>query len=75
MRNSEKFSFGRSLNLGCKKSVGEFLVLASAHVYPVYEDWIEKLIAPFSDSNVVLVYGKQRGNHFTKYSEQKIFER
>jgi glycosyltransferase involved in cell wall biosynthesis len=71
----EKFSFGRSLNLGCKKSVGEFLVLASAHVYPVYEDWIEKLIAPFSDSNVVLVYGKQRGNHVTKYSEQKIFER
>jgi glycosyltransferase involved in cell wall biosynthesis len=71
----EEFSFGRSLNLGCKKSVGEFLIFASAHVYPVYEDWIEKLIEPFSESNVVLVYGKQRGNHATKYSEHKIFER
>jgi glycosyltransferase involved in cell wall biosynthesis len=71
----EEFSFGRSLNLGCKKSVGEFLIIASAHVYPVYEDWIEKLISPFNDSNVVLVYGKQRGNHATRYSEHKIFER
>jgi glycosyltransferase involved in cell wall biosynthesis len=71
----EDFSFGRSLNLGCKKSVGEFLILASAHVYPVYEDWIEKLISPFNDTNVVLVYGKQRGNHATRYSEHKIFER
>ena len=71
----EEFSFGRSLNLGCKKSVGDFLILASAHVYPVYKDWIEKLITPFNDSNVVLVYGKQRGNHATRYSEHRIFER
>jgi glycosyltransferase involved in cell wall biosynthesis len=71
----QEFSFGRSLNLGCKKSVGEFLILASAHVYPVYADWIEKLIVPFHDSNVALVYGKQRGNHATRYSEHKIFEK
>jgi rhamnosyltransferase len=71
----EEFSFGRSLNLGCKKSVGEFLIYASAHIYPVYEDWLAKLITPFNDSDVVLVYGKQRGNHATKYSEHQIFKR
>src|SRR3990172_12380919 len=29
------FSFGRSLNAGCAKARGEFIVIASAHVYPV----------------------------------------
>ncbi len=70
-----EFSFGGSLNLGCRVAKGEFIVLASAHVYPVYEDWLEKLIAPFSDEKVALVYGKQRGNETTHYSEHRIFSK
>jgi rhamnosyltransferase len=69
----ENFSFGRSLNLGCEAATGEFIVIASAHVYPEYQDWIEKLIAPFDDPDIALTYGKQRGNTTTKYSEQQIF--
>lgn len=71
----EEFSFGRALNIGCDAASGDLLVFASAHVYPVYEDWLERMTAPFADPEVALVYGKQRGNEITKYSEHKIFER
>ena len=71
----DEFSFGRSLNLGCREAKGEFVVVASAHAYPVNKDWLEKLLAPFSDPQVALVYGKQRGDETTKYSERTIFAR
>jgi rhamnosyltransferase len=69
----EEFSFGRSLNLGCQEAKGRFIVTASAHVYPVFSDWLEKLLTPFEDESVALVYGKQRGNESTKYSEHQVF--
>lgn len=69
----EAFSFGRSLNLGCQAATAEFIVLASAHVYPVYKDWLKHLLAPFTEPQIALVYGKQRGNEITKYSEHQIF--
>jgi len=68
----EEFTFGRSLNIGCSAAQGEFIVLASAHVYPVYSDWLERLLAPFEDEKVALVYGKQRGNKTTRFSEHQI---
>lgn len=69
----EEFTFGRSLNLGIQHAQGEFIVLASAHVYPVYPDWLERLLAPFSDPKVGLVYGKQRGGDSTRFSEHQVF--
>jgi len=42
-------------------------------IYPVYKDWLERLLAPFADAQVALVYGKQRGNEATKYSEHQVF--
>jgi rhamnosyltransferase len=69
----EDFSFGRSLNVGIEEARGDFVVLASAHVYPLYKDWIERLIKPFSDGKVALVYGKQRGGRGAKYSERQVF--
>lgn len=68
-----EFTFGRSLNLGCNVAKGEYLVILSAHVYPTYQDWLEKLLDPFKDPNVGLVYGKQRGNSATKFSEHQVF--
>ena len=68
----EEFSFGRSLNLGCRGARGEMIVVASAHVYPVYPDWLEQLMAPFSDPAVGLVYGKQRGSATTRFSEHQV---
>lgn len=69
------FTFGRALNIGCEAASGDFIVLASAHVYPLYRDWLERLVRSFSDSRVALVYGKQRGNEQSRYSEQRIFEK
>lgn len=70
-----EFSFGRSLNRGCAMAGGDYIVIASAHVYPLYKDWLEKLLAPFRDPRVGLVYGKQSGNENSRYSERQIFQR
>jgi len=71
----EEFSFGRALNKGCEAANGKYLLFASAHVYPVYTDWIEKMIQPFENKNIALVYGKQIGNDITKYSEGQLFKK
>ncbi len=69
----EDFSFGYTLNVGCKAAKGDILLFASAHVYPLYNDWLEKIAQPFEDEQVMLVYGKQCGNAITKFSEHQIF--
>lgn len=71
----EEFTFGRSLNRGISEARGDLVVIASAHVYPVYPDWIENLLAPFADEKVALTYGRQRGNSRTRFSEHQIFAR
>jgi rhamnosyltransferase len=69
------FTFGRSLNLGLRHATSERVVLASAHVYPVYSDWLEKLLCALDDPQVALSYGKQRGGSITKFSEHQLFAR
>lgn len=69
----ENFSFGRALNYGCDAARGEFCVIASAHVYPKRDDWLERLLEMFDD-DIALVYGKQRGNKVTTFSENQIFK-
>ena len=68
-----EFTFGRSLNLGIQEATRELIVIASAHVYPVYPDWLESLLRPFEDENVALTYGKQRGPERAQFSEQQIY--
>ncbi len=70
----EAFSFGRSLNLGCQAARGEFIVIASAHVYPLHEDWLERLLSPFADRRVALSYGRQCGDEQSRYSESQLFK-
>jgi glycosyltransferase involved in cell wall biosynthesis len=69
---SEKFSFGRSLNLGLQAATHELVVIASAHIHPVYPDWLECLLQPLEDTQVALVYGKQRGGQSSMFSERQI---
>jgi len=69
----QDFTFGRALNVGCQGAKGAILLFASAHVYPFYKDWIDKMLRPFSDSKVALVYGRQIGNDITHFSEHEIF--
>jgi len=68
-----EFTFGRSLNIGCAAANSDILIFLSAHTYPLQSDWLENMLAPFSDENVWCVYGKQRGNEATKFSEHQIF--
>ena len=70
---SAEFTFGRSLNFGVRAATRELIVIASAHVYPVYPDWLESLLHPFEDDSIALTYGKQRGPESAKYSEQQIY--
>lgn len=66
------FSFGRALNVGCRAAVGDVLVFASAHVYPVDRHWLARLIAPFDDPGVALAYGGQSGDERTQFSELRL---
>jgi rhamnosyltransferase len=70
-----EFTFGRSLNRGLAAAREELTVIASAHVYPVYPDWLERLLEPFSDPTLALAYGRQRGDEASKFSEQQVFAR
>jgi len=71
----EEFTFGRSLNMGLAAATHELVAIASAHVYPVYPDWLERLLEPFADPAVALTYGKQRGDENSKFSEHQVFSR
>ena len=69
----EDFTFGYSLNQGIAQASSEIIVMASAHVYPVYPDWLERLLRPFENEKVALSYGKQRGLPSSDFSENQIF--
>lgn len=70
---SSEFTFGRSLNYGVRAATREYLLIASAHVYPVYPDWLASLLHPLLDEGIALSYGKQRGPESAKFSEKQIF--
>src|SRR3989344_2603754 len=69
------FTFGYALNVGCKAARGRYLVFVSAHVLPATKSWLSHFIASFKDSAVAMVYGRQKGNADSKYSEKKDFWR
>jgi rhamnosyltransferase len=71
----EAFSFGRSLNIGCAAATGDLIVIASAHVRPVYDSWLELLTAPLANPEMALTYGRQQGDHRTRFSEAQILSR
>ena len=68
-----EFSFGRALNRGLRVAGGhDICVFASAHVYPVYDTWLEHLLAAFEDPDVVLAYGRQQTPPEGRYSEARL---
>ena len=71
----EKFTFGRSLNLGCLQARGRYLVFVSAHIYPVNNTWLANLVRPFTEPAVGMVYGRQMGVEGSRVSEARDLER
>jgi len=73
--NKEDFTYGRSLNLGCEASTGEFIAILSGHCIPQKENWLFELLKPFQDPAVALTYGRQVGSAASKFSEARVFEK
>jgi glycosyltransferase involved in cell wall biosynthesis len=71
--SASEFTFGRSLNTGIAAAQGRFMVIISAHCYPVYPDWLEELLKPFENEAVAVSYGKQRPADSNHYSEGQFF--
>ncbi|KUO74776.1 MAG: hypothetical protein APF77_10965 [Clostridia bacterium BRH_c25] len=70
----EDFTFGYSLNKGIEHAKGDYIIMISAHCYPMDENWISNMIEPFAnDEKAAVVYGKQKGKDTTRYSEHCIF--
>jgi rhamnosyltransferase len=68
-----KFSFGRSLNWGCRNAQGRYLVFISAHCIPKDPYWLSKLIDPLKKGLASYSYGKQIGSETSKFSEKQLF--
>jgi rhamnosyltransferase len=71
----EDFSFGRAINVGCREANGDILLFASAHVYPEFDDWLQRIADEFKDAQVGLVYGRQRAGETNKFSEGVLMKR
>jgi glycosyltransferase involved in cell wall biosynthesis len=69
------FSFGRALNRGLEAATGDIAVLASAHVYPLFDSWLQLLLKPFDDESVALSYGRQQVPEGGRFSEQQLLAR
>lgn len=72
--DKSQFTFGRSLNLGCKRASGDILVFISAHCIPCNEQWLQRLVKPLLDGKCDYSYGGQVGlDGVTRYSEAQVF--
>jgi len=70
-----QFSFGGSLNIGCRAATGDALVIISGHCIPASEHWLNRLVEPLLQRKVVWTYGRQIGNGLSRFSERRIFEK
>ncbi|MFC1676098.1 glycosyltransferase [Planctomycetota bacterium] len=55
----EQFNYSKALNLGIDHSIGELLIILSAHSVPCESDWLERVIGHFEDEKVAGVYCRQ----------------
>jgi len=71
----EEFSFGRSLNYGCKFANGKMLVFISGHCVPSNNNWLINLCEPLIKNKAEYVYGRQVAGKETKFSEHVHFNK
>ncbi len=73
--NKDEFTFGRSLNYGCKMARGDYLVFVSGHCIPKNDDWLEQLLMPLRNNDIAYSYGRQIGKGESRYSECQLFRK
>ena len=71
----EKFSFGRSLNIGCEFANGKYLAFVSGHCIPTDKNWLQNLLLPLKDEKCLYTYGRQEARDTTKFSEKQLFSK
>src|SRR5207247_1489513 len=54
-----RFTYGAALNRGAALARGALVVYLSAHCRPLGRDWLVRLLAPFTDPQVVASFGRQ----------------
>lgn len=63
---------GKSLNLGIKKSSGDYIVCLSAHCVPKRRNWLQNLINSILESpEYAGVYGRQEPMNFSSNSDKR----
>lgn len=73
--DKERFTFGRSLNLGFEAARGDFLVAVSGHCHPVDGHWLQELTRPLADQRAVYAYGRQIGHGVSHFSELQVLKK
>ena len=58
----EPWSYARHTNRALEVCRGEIVACLVGHAVPIGDDWLERLVAPFADSQVAGVYGRQVPN-------------
>ncbi len=77
----ETFTYGRSLNIGCRDAEAPLFVALSAHAAPFDSEWLERLIEPFEDERVACACGfpnapdggKLRGRFVQDYEHAQAY--
>jgi 2-desacetyl-2-hydroxyethyl bacteriochlorophyllide A dehydrogenase len=72
---SEDFTYGYALNVGISAAEGQYAVAVSAHTLPLDDRWLGKLVRPFEDPKVAMVYGRQVGWETSKFSDAQDLRR
>src|SRR3989442_3786232 len=54
-----RFTYGTALNRGAALARGALVVYLSAHCRPLARNWLARLLAPFTDPQVVASFGRQ----------------
>jgi glycosyltransferase involved in cell wall biosynthesis len=71
----EDFTFGSSLNRGFEACHTDFVLVVSAHVYPIFDSFVANMVLPMQDPDVAISYGRQVGDQRTHFSEWRIMHR
>lgn len=54
--NISEFSYPRAINLGIEKASGKYIVILSAHSYPVSKTWLESGLSNFSNDTLAGIF-------------------
>ena len=71
---AEEFHHGKTRNLGAELSNGRILVYITQDAFPLYDDWLQKLVEYLKDPKVAMVVGRQIPWDNTKPPEKFFYK-